>query len=135
MNVPRAKLISLLEHYLSWHYGQAYKDIYGVWTNFLWFCFNFFSISELFGSLLKPWRRMGEDYPKVFDFKMILQILVVNILMRIVGAVVRLLVITIGLTFASLVFLIGLVLLGIWTIMPIFIVALIVIGLSLIIHG
>jgi len=133
--VPRAKLISLMEHYFAWHYGQAYKDIYGVWTNFIWFCFNFFSISELFASLFQPWKRMGEEYPKVFNFSVIIQTLIVNILMRFVGVMVRLLVISIGLAFASLIFLIGLTILLLWTVMPICIVALIILGISLIIHG
>jgi hypothetical protein len=133
--VPRAKLLSLFEHYFSWHYGQAYKDLYGVWMNFVWFCFNFFSIGELFGSLFAPWKRMGEGYPTVPDFKVIIQTFIVNMLMRFVGVMVRLLVIGIGLTFATLVFLIGLIIMLVWTIMPIFIVALIIVGLSLIIHG
>jgi hypothetical protein len=135
MNVPREKLISLLEHYFSWHYGQAYRDIYGVWMNFVWFCFHFFSISELLGSLFQPWKRMGEEYPRVPDLKIILQTFVVNLLMRFVGVMVRLLVIGIGLAFASLVFFIGLIIMALWTVMPIFIVAIIIIGLALILHG
>jgi hypothetical protein len=133
--VPRAKLISLFEHYLTWHYGQAYRDIYNVWVNFIWFCFNFFAISDLFKTLLEPWKRMGEEYPKGLDLAKIAQTLIVNLLMRAVGITVRLLVIGIGLTFASLVFFIGLIVLLLWTVMPIVFVALIVIGLSLIIYG
>ncbi len=78
---------------------------------------------------------MGEDYPKAFDLAKIVSTFIVNILMRIVGAMVRLIVITIGLTFASLVFFIGLAILLVWTVMPVFFVALIVMGLSLIIYG
>lgn len=78
---------------------------------------------------------MGEGYPTVPDFKVIIQTFIVNMLMRFVGVMVRLLVIAIGLTFATLVFLIGLIIMMVWTVMPIFIVALIIIGLSLIIHG
>ncbi len=135
MKVPRVKMLSLLEHYLVWHYGQAYRDIYHVWMNFIWFCFNFFSITDLFASLFQPWKRMGEDYPKAFDLAKIVSTFIVNILMRIVGAMVRLIVITIGLTFASLVFFIGLAILLVWTVMPVFFVAIIVMGLSLIIYG
>ena len=135
MEVPRVKLISLFEHYFSWHYGQAYKDIYGVWMNFVWFCFNFFSITDLLASLFQPWKRMGEEYPTVFSLTGIIQTFIVNIIMRFVGVMVRLIVIAFGLAFASLVFLIGLVIMILWTVMPVFIVALIVIGLSLVIHG
>jgi hypothetical protein len=135
MAVSKIKKISLFEHYLSWHYGQAYRDIYHVWMNFLWFCFNFFSINELFGSLLEPWKRMGEEYPKGLDLAKIAQTLIVNILMRFVGAMVRLLVIAIGLGLSTIVFLLGLAILLLWTVMPIFFVALVFMGISLIIYG
>lgn len=135
MSVPRVKLFSLLEHYLTWHYGQAYRDIYHVWMNFVWFCFHFFSISDLLASLFQPWKRMGEEYPTGFDIGRILSTFIINIMMRIVGAFVRLIVIAIGLGFASGVFFLGLSILILWTIMPVCFVALVVMGLNLIIYG
>ncbi len=131
----KIKTLSLIEHYISWHYGQAYSDIYHVWTNFIWFFFNFFSIKLLFSTLLSPWKRMGEEYPAGFDIGRAAQTWVVNVLMRFVGAGVRLIVIAVGLSFALLAFLLGLVVLIVWTVMPIFFVALIISGFSLIIYG
>ncbi|MCX6739262.1 MAG: hypothetical protein NT098_04420 [Candidatus Parcubacteria bacterium] len=131
----KIKTLSLIEHYITWHYGQAYSDIYHVWTNFIWFFFNFFSIKLLFSTLFSPWKRMGEEYPAGFDIGRAAQTWVVNILMRFVGAGVRLIVIAVGLSFALLAFLLGLVVLVVWTVMPIFFVALIISGFSLIIYG
>ena len=131
----KIKTLSLIERYITWHYGQAYSDIYHVWTNFIWFFFNFFSIKLLFSTLFSPWKRMGEEYPAGFDIGRAAQTWVVNILMRFVGAGVRLIVIAVGLSFALLAFLLGLVVLVVWTVMPIFFVALIISGFSLIIYG
>jgi hypothetical protein len=129
------KVFSLAEHYFTWHYGQAYADIYHVWLNFIWFIFNFFSINLLISTLFSPWKRMGEEYPAGFDIGRAAETWIVNILMRFVGAGTRFIVICVGLFFASIVFLIGLIVLAVWTIMPAFFVALIILGLSLIIYG
>lgn len=135
MKLPSAKLSSLGQHYITWHYGQAYKDTYGIWMNFIWFVFYFFSVGALMSTLFDPWKRMGEDYPIGFSPILALQTFVVNTLMRIVGACVRLLVVGIGLTLASIVFILGVIVLLLWTVMPAFLVALVVIGLTLILFG
>lgn len=135
MRIPGSKLFSLVEHYFVWHYSQAYYDIYHVWKNFLFFCFNFFSINELLHSLFQPWKRMGEDYPKSFDLPKMAQTFIVNTLMRFVGAMMRLLVVGFGLLFSSIIFLIGLLILLVWTVMPVFFISLIVMGISLIMYG
>jgi len=135
MNLPSSKLTSLIEHYVIWHYGRAYVDIYNIWMNFVWFVFYFFSIGVLFNTLFQPWKRMGEEYPRGFAPAIALQTFIVNTLMRGVGFMVRVIVIAIGLSIASVVFALGLVVFALWTIMPVFFVALIVIGLTLLLFG
>jgi hypothetical protein len=135
MKLPSAKLSSLGQYYITWHYGQAYKDIYEIWMNFVWFVFYFFSIGVLMNTLFEPWKRMGEEYPVGFSPGLALQSFVINTLMRIVGVCIRLMVIGIGLTLASIIFVLGLSVLLLWTVMPAFLVALVVIGLTLILFG
>jgi len=131
----KIKTLSLIEHYITWHYGQAYLDIYHVWTNFIWFFFNFFSIDLLFKTLFAPWKRMGEEYPEGFNISRTITTWIVNMLMRFVGMGIRIFIIGFGLCLASIAFLLGLVVIAIWTIMPIFFIALIIWGISLIIYG
>lgn len=125
----------LAASYAHWHYGQAFRDMYRVWTNLIWFVFNFFSIATLISTFFQPFKRLDEGYPKGFDPAAWIQTLIVNVLMRFVGAMVRATLILIGLFFALLVSLGGLLVFAVWIIMPVFIVAIVVLGMYLLIHG
>jgi len=129
------KLGTLIGHYFAWHYGQAYKDIWRVWMNFIWFVFYFFSIEMLLHSLFQPWKRMGEEYPSGFAPVEILQVLVVNVLMRAVGFVVRAIVIVLGMSLVLVLSVVGAIVFAVWTIMPVFLIMLSSLGLSLLIFG
>lgn len=129
------KPLILIESYFSWHYGRAFVDMFHIWMNFLWFVFNFFSISALLETLFDPWKRMGESYPKGFDIAGVISTLVVNLLMRVVGVMVRLIVLCIGLALALVVFVAGLTIGILWALTPIVFVALVILALHLIFYG
>lgn len=129
------KLLILIESYFAWHYGRAFADMFHVWMNFLWFVFNFFSISALIETFFDPWKRMGESYPKGFDIAGVISTFVVNVLMRAVGIMVRLIVLCIGLAFAIVIFAAGLLIAILWAFMPIVFVALVILSLHLIFYA
>lgn len=129
------KPLILTESYFSWHYSRAFVDMFHIWMNFLWFVYNFFSISALIETFFDPWKRMGESYPKGLDIPGVISTFVVNALMRIVGIMVRLIVLGIGLAFAVVIFAAGIVVGILWALMPIVFVAIVILALHLIFYG
>ena len=121
-------IIKFLPNYFLWHYTKAFRNIWGIWTNFLWFTYNFFSLPILVRTLFLPWQRLDEEYKKGFDVKEFSETLVVNSLMRIVGIFMRLTVILVGsLALVSVAFLgIGAFLL--WVLLPLVIIFLLAEG-------
>jgi len=122
-------------HYTHWHYGRAYSDMYRVWMNLFWFIFNFFSVTTLLSTFLQPFKRMDEGYPKGFDPSGWAQVVIVNVLMRFVGMMMRAIMILFALFLSLLLFLFGIIVFVVWTIMPAFLVAIVVLGMYLLIHG
>ncbi len=85
-----------LSWYVQWHYGRAFRDILTVGRNLMWFITHFFSIPLLLKTLFQPWKRIHETYTHrgLEDF---FATLVVNLMTRVVGALVRLSIIFVGL--------------------------------------
>jgi hypothetical protein len=117
--------------YWKWHYGGAIRNLFQIWSNFVWFIFHFFSLGVLTRTLFAPWRRLDEGYAKGLAPEAWLQTLIVNGLMRTVGFIIRLIFIIVG----SLVLLVMIILivpvLIIWLLLPIVILTLFISGLIL----
>ncbi len=109
--------ISLLSYFV-WHYSVAIRDIFRVWTNFLWFTFNYFSISELSRTLIQPWKKLRGGYPRYFDIEEWISTFVTNSFMRVVGFIIRSIAITIGLIFLLVVFWVGVSFFVFWVVAP-----------------
>lgn len=121
-------VLTILHHYLFWHYSRAYLQFFHVWTNLMWFVVRFFSLTELLGSLFSPWKRMVEERKKAWDVEEFFSSLVINILSRIIGAMVRIIVLSLGTIVLTVVFVGGLVVYLVWTVAPALIVFLIILG-------
>lgn len=104
-----------LPYYLSWHYTTALYDMIGIWRNFFYFIYNFFSISLLLRTLFSPWHRIKESYAKIEDF---FGNLVVNTLMRLVGAVIRMVFIVMGTVSLLLCLIFGVAAFIFWLVLP-----------------
>ncbi len=122
------KIFVLFPTYIVWHYTTAIKDMKRVTDNLLWFIFNFFSMDILLKTLFSPWRKLDKDEtvkkPSFFSN------LLVNILMRISGFVIRVSTLLFGLaTFvlACIVFIFGFL---IWVSLPFLSVILLLYGIS-----
>ncbi len=91
-------LASFVFGYVTWHYGRASRDIAVVGRNLLWFITHFFSIPLLFRTMFEPWKRIHDSYGRrsLEDF---FATLVMNIMTRFVGALIRISIIAVGALF------------------------------------
>lgn len=104
--------------YLKWHYSRALKNLFLIWKDFVWFIWYFFSIGELARTLFAPWRRLNEEYQKGLAVGSWGETLIVNTLMRLVGAIFRLVLIAVGLVLLLLVIVLLLPALALWLALP-----------------
>lgn len=104
-----------LPYYLAWHYSEALQDMRRIWKNFFIFIWEFFSISILVRTLFSPWHKMKESYNRIEDF---FGNLVVNTMMRLVGAVIRLVFIIMGVVCLIFCAVVGLAALAFWLFLP-----------------
>lgn len=126
-------MILIILGYLNWHYGKAVRSLSRVWQNLLFFVSEFFSLKLLFKNFFDPWKRMNDPYPKGFSFKKYLYAFLTNLIVRVVGMIMRAALIIIGLTAClTLIILYPVVLIG-WLVLPLIVLALIGFGLFLII--
>ncbi len=124
--------LRLFKDYLVWHYSSAYNDMFHIWWNYLWFVNHLFSVPEVFGSLLSPWKRLQEDkvsillHPEEFFGN-----LFVNIIMRLVGLVVRTALLVIALLCFLIVLIGGILFFTLWTALPILLAHFLISGIKL----
>lgn len=124
----------LFPSYLVWHYSSAFRDITRVWTNFLWFTYNFFSLPLLVKTFFAPWKRLHEERAKgAFSLEDIASVIVTNTVMRFVGALMRTAVLFVGTIFVLLVFWVGLIFYVAWVFLPVLCVWSFLYGLSVLV--
>lgn len=128
-------LIGFMPYYAVWHYSGALADIYRIWRNYLWFFYHFFSIPVLLKTLFVPWRRLQEEYKGGFNLESFFATIIVNIMMRFVGALVRLVFIIVGSIILAGVFFAGLAFMLVWITVPVLSLGLLVLGPYYLIHG
>jgi len=122
--------VELFSFYFSWHYSRALAGMFVVWSNFLWFIYNFFSIPLLIKTWISPWKRMQERYRGGLDLNNLFETVIVNVLMRIVGFFMRTIVIGMGLIFLLALIAFGAVFFILWLFFPMLIVFLALLGLA-----
>ncbi len=113
-------ILVLARDYVLWHYSTAYVDLVYIWWNYLWFVNHLFSFPDVVRSWFAPFKRLQENKVNILlrpsDF---FANMVVNIIMRIVGAIIRTALIAIAIVSFSIVLLFGVMFIGFWTILPI----------------
>jgi hypothetical protein len=123
-----------LYHYIQWHYSRAIVDIAGIVLNFRWFFHEFFGVSRHLKTFFVPFRRLREKAVDIFDLENFFESIVVTLLMRVVGMVLRSVVILLGLFLEVLAFLVGGVFLLVWLFVPFILLSLIISGAVLLFH-
>ena len=126
------KLGRLAAEYFAWHYSTAFLDLWRIYTNFLWFLYNLFSISFLLATLFDPFERIHADHAQG-DLQDFVSAFIANTLMRVVGAVIRLCVIIIGTVLLWATALLGLCIFVLWPLLPCIIGTLFALSFSLLV--
>ncbi|MEN9920255.1 MAG: hypothetical protein RL538_148 [Candidatus Parcubacteria bacterium] len=122
---------NIISDYFRWHYSKAFKELFHVWINFLWFITHFFSLKELLISLFSPWRRMVEAKQEGWSFEGFLSYIIINILSRLVGFIMRSGVIVTGTICLLLIVALGLTTIALWVVLPVGSVIATLAGISL----
>ena len=130
-----SELLFVLPSYLSWHYSRSLTDYLRLWARMLWFVVHVFSMSTLVATLFSPWRRMDEKYPRQLDLGAWGEVLIVNLLMRLVGFVARVTVLAFGVLALVFVLIGGAASLLVWLAAPALVPALASIGVWLVVVG
>ena len=104
--------------YISWHYTSAFLEIFSIWRNFLVFFYNLFSIPLLLKTLFSPWKRLDENKPSILNFEDFFSVIIVNTLMRLIGAVMRIFVIFTGVLTLIFSFIVGFLFVLFWPLLP-----------------
>src|SRR3989344_5345808 len=100
--------------YLLWHYTSAWGDLLRLYRNLTWFLWNFFSIRILAGTLFSPWHRLRESSRK--ETAGLLGSLIINLILRGIGCVMRTVTILTGILSIVLFFLFSIVFFSLWLI-------------------
>lgn len=122
------KTALILPNYIWWHYIKAPYSIISLTFSLAGGIIHFFSIPILLKTLFSPWRRLSEEYPENFDLGEVAVSLVVNFLMRVVGAVMRLITIIVGIVLTLLSFAVGILFFVYWILMPVAVIFLVTWG-------
>ncbi len=121
--------------YLSWHFIEVPQRIFKGWKNFLRFGLYYFSIPLLLRTLFYYWHGYHWTRKRGFDIGDFIYIFLSNLILRIIGLILRLILIIIGIFFEISVFLGGILIFLIWFGLPIIFVLGLVFGIKLIRGG
>lgn len=130
-NISTMVFSYVIRDYFTWHYLRAWKELFNVWLNFLWFTIHFFSIPELFYSLFAPWKRMTQERKQGFQIEDIAAFIIINLLSRLLGAFLRTIIIVAGLFVLTLVIIVGAFTYVFWLLAPLTIIASFIFGFSM----
>lgn len=121
------KFLLVVPQYLYWHYSLGFIE----WTrnifNFIEFEFHFFSVMDLLKTFFSPFQRLKERYSgSPLDFEAIASVLLVNIIMRLVGVVVRSIILIFAAVVISLSMVLALLLIITWIFLPLILCTLLI---------
>ena len=102
-----------------------------MWLNLLWFTIHFFSIPQLAASWFSPFKRITEDRRGEFNFEAIAGYVIINLLSRVVGALMRTIIIGVGMLILSGMVLAGFVLQIVWIFLPLLLIGGLVSSISI----
>jgi len=123
--------LTIVRDYIFWHYSTALVSFVRLYKNFWWFTVQFFSIPQLAGSLLSPYKRITERRAGLFDIEAWAGFIIINIISRLIGFVVRICIIIAGIIALVVLCLLALIWYTIWLAAPAIISYCLVYGLYL----
>lgn len=123
--------LSIVHHYLLWHYTRAFLEIFNVWLNLMWFVVNFFSIPQLLRSLFSPWKRIQEGRGEKWNLEDLAGFIIIGLISRLIGFILRLTIITLGLVCLFIVVFGGFAVYVLWVAAPLVLFGLLGFGITL----
>lgn len=126
------KTAQIILGYLKWHYSKAIHSLSQILNNFLYFISEFFSLKLLFRNFFSPWKRMTDEYPNSFNLKDYFYAFMTNLIVRVVGIIMRTFIIIIGLICFITFVLAYPIIIVLWLILPLIVIILMLMGLFLI---
>lgn len=108
----------IIFQFIGWYFIDTSKDILRGWRNFLKFNLEFFSTIMLLKTFFSPWRRYQWVFPRGFDVGKYAEVIVSNLVSRVLGAIVRSVLIVVGLSMEVVVFFTGLFVFIAWLVLP-----------------
>lgn len=76
--------------FLFWHYSTAFETLLTIFKNLLYFLWHFFSLPNLLKTLFAPWKREVFQYEGPgFHLEKYFEVLVMNLISRVIGLIVR----------------------------------------------
>ncbi len=125
---------NLFIKWIVWHFKEGPAQLLSIWSNFLRFSLEFFSIGILLKTWINPWRRLSESYRGgIVNISENIQVLILNTFSRFIGFLMRTIVIIVGIIFTFLVFLSGILALLIWILLPLLLIAGIIFSIAILI--
>ncbi len=110
--------LTIVRDYIVWHYSTALVAFVRLYKNFWWFTVQFFSIPQLTGSLLAPYKRITERRAGLFDIEAWAGFIIINVISRLIGFVVRICIIIAGIIALVVLCLLAVVWYTIWLAAP-----------------
>lgn len=112
-------LLSIIVPYVRWHYYDQPSAFLKAWRNFVLFGIEFFSVRTLLRTFFSPWKQMYSVRKTLgFDIGDILKTGIENILVSMIGAVLRSWVLLLAICYEILIIIIGLILILFWFLLP-----------------
>ena len=124
---------NIVFQWISWQFFEVPKEILKAWKNFLKFNLNYFSIPLLLRTLFSPWRRYKMFRGKGFDIGKFFEVLVSNLIFRLLGAIIRSFLIFIGLLVELFIIFAGIIIFIGWLILPVLLIAGFIFGIKVLI--
>lgn len=120
-----------MHHYILWHYTKAFGEIAHISKNFFWFTTHFFSLPQLIRSYFAPWKRMTEERGDTFNFEDLAGFIIINILSRLVGMILRTTIILTGTVALLIVLLCTIATYVFWIMAPAALLVCLILGVTL----
>jgi hypothetical protein len=120
--MERVKTENIFVTWFLWQFYEMPKFLWQVWSNYMMFAANFFSVGFLLKTFFAPWRRYKWRYPRGLDIVEFFNTLISNAFSRFLGALMRTVLIIMGILLQVFVAIAGLVIFAGWFLVPFIII-------------
>lgn len=125
-------MLSTYLQFLLWYFVDMPLVLLKILKNFLLFNLNYFSVPTLLKTYFSHWHKYYSPYKKAFEIWANIEILVFNMMSRVIGAFLRTFLIIMGIFLEVLILSAGVAVLVGWFLLPLFLILGILFGFNLV---